>query len=110
MLPIQIIRASFSAHKGADLLLLDANCVYDELKVNPTLHNILMSIPPSTEPAALMHSITSFYFSNESHVLTPINDLICFITTCTLRKRRQSQKIQDIFKSIFAGDEAISSY
>ena len=41
---------------------------YEELKVNPQLCNILVALPTNQEPVVLMDSITSFYFSNESHV------------------------------------------
>jgi hypothetical protein len=110
LLLIQTIRSSFSAHKGADSLLDDANKAYDELKVNPMLRNILMSIPPAAEPAVKMDSITSFYFSNESHEIIAKEDQGLSISKRTIRKRKRMQKIHDILRSIFACDEAIASF
>jgi hypothetical protein len=109
---IQIIRASFSAQDGAGDLLLEANSAYDELKVNPRLHNILMSLPPLSEPAALMDSITSFYFSNESHEIIPNDDSARVSSTLKICKRKRSNKnkIQAILQTIFSDDTAIESY
>ena len=106
---IQTIRSSFSTHKGADSLLDDANKAYDELKVNPMLRNILMSIPPAAEPAVKMDYITSFYFSNESHEIIAKEDQGLSISKRTIRKRKRMQKIHDILRSIFACDEASES-
>jgi hypothetical protein len=109
---IQIIRASFNAQDGAGALLLEANSAYDELKVNPTLRNIFMSLPSLADPPALMDSITSFYFSNESQELILQEESAQGTSTLKIRQRRKNSKdkIQGIVQKIFSNDAAMASY
>ena len=109
---IQIIRSSFSAQDGADAQLFEANSAYDELKVDPRLRNILMSLPPLSEPAALMDSVTSFYFSNESHDIIPNNDMAQAMSSIKISKRksRDKKKLQAILRTLFLDDHAIATY
>jgi hypothetical protein len=109
---IQTIRSSLGAELGAGALLSEANSAYDELKANPRLRNILMSLPPLNEPPALLESIISFYFSNESHDIIPIKDLsdIRSSSKISFRKRKINRKIQTILRSLFTEDPAIATY
>ena len=107
---LNIIRASFRAHESAGELLVKAVDAYDVLEKSSQLRNILMCIPPSNEPAASMHSVSSFYFSNEDHELSVSGESAGIICPRTIRKRKRRSKVQDCLCSIFSRDKSVSSF